>query len=91
MTDDQHNSSGSNEDEKDEKFIPLDAVTKVIQEDGRWIVMLNVQSWEPKQDEHPVANNWNRINDYSTEAEAKVAASWIEKSANRPIRPPTGF
>ena len=77
--------------DQSQKFIPLDATTRVIKESGRWVVMLNVTSWEPGGDEHPVTNNWKRINDYSTEEEANVAAAWIEKSANRKIRPPSGF
>ena len=75
----------------DGKFVPLDATTRVVSENGRWVVLLNVMSWEPTDDEHPVTNNWKRINDYATEQEAAVAASWIEKSANRQNRPPTGF
>ncbi len=78
--------------DQSQKFIPLDAMTRVNRENGRWVVMLNVASWEPDEnDEHPVTNNWKRINDYSTEEESNVAASWIEKSANRQTRPPTGF
>ena len=81
----------NNSQADDGEFVPLDATTRVVKENGRWVVMLNVTSWEPTGDEHPVTNNWKRINDYATEQEAKVAASWIEKSANRQIRPPTGF
>jgi len=74
-----------------ETFTPLDAMTRVVRENGRWLVLLNVPSWEPTDVEHPVANHWKRINDYATEQEAQVAASWIERSANRTIRPPIGF
>ncbi len=72
-------------------FVPLEAITRIEQENGRWVVYLNVQSWEPNSDEHPVANQWQKINDYSSQAEAQVAASWYERSANRNIRPPSGF
>lgn len=72
-------------------FLPLDASTYVVEENGRWVVMLNVTSWEPSSTDHPVANNWKRINDFATKQEAQMAASWIEKSANRQARPPTGF
>jgi hypothetical protein len=51
--------------------------------------MLNVQSWDPTDEHHPVANEWKQINNYATEAEANVAASWIERSANRKVRPPS--
>ncbi|MAT70219.1 MAG: hypothetical protein CMJ58_11935 [Planctomycetaceae bacterium] len=72
-------------------FKPLDATTRVVQENGRWVVYLNVTSWEPDDDGHPVANNWKRINDYATESDAHVAATWIARSASRNIRPPSGF
>ncbi len=79
-----------NENKPAKKFVPLEAITRVEQENGRWVVYLNVQSWEP-DNEDPVNNDWKRINDYSSEADAKVAASWYERSANKTIRPPTGF
>jgi hypothetical protein len=71
--------------------VSLDAVTRVVHRQGRWVVMLNVPTWEPAGDEHPVANHWQPINDYSTEMEASVAARWIERSANRSKRPSHGF
>lgn len=74
-----------------EPFVPLDATTHIVYEKGRWVVLLNVTSWESQSEENPVHNHWKRINDYSTEQEAKVAAQWIARSANRRIRPPTGF
>ena len=78
-------------DEPTKPFLPIQAVARVQLENGRWVVYLNVQSWDPDDDEHPIANNWKRINDYSTEQDARVAASWYEKSANRAHRPPTGI
>lgn len=75
----------------DKKFIPLEAFTRVENECGRWVVYLNVQSWEPTNDEHPVANNWKRIRDFSSESEANIAATLYERSANKTIRPPLGF
>ncbi len=75
----------------DENFVPLEAITRVENENGRWVVYLNVQTWEPDNEGHPVTNNWKRINDFSTESEAFVAASWYQRSANKQIRPPTGF
>lgn len=71
--------------------LPLDAFARVENENGRWVVYLNVPSWEPESDGHPVTNNWKRINDYSSRQDAEVAATWYERSANRSIRPPTGF
>lgn len=81
---------GSSGDKPEEKFVPLDAITRVEKEDGRWVVYLNVPSWN-EDEENPITNHWKKINDYSTESEAKVAASWFERSANKTIRPPTGF
>lgn len=80
----------SNAGKPDKKFVPLEAITRVEQENGRWVVYLNVPSWEPDQAD-PVANNWKRINDYASEAEANMAATWFARSANRTIGPPTGF
>lgn len=80
----------TNKSGDDGRFIPLAATAHVVHENGRWVVMLNVTSWEPADEDSPVTNNWKRINDYATEREARVAAAWIEKSANRQIRPPTG-
>ena len=87
------NAMSESDESADERtpFVPLDATTRVVQENGRWVVMLNVTSWEPSEEGHPIANNWKRINDYATEQEAQVAARWIEKSANRQTRPPSGF
>lgn len=78
-------------EQEPKKFVPLEAIARVELDCGRWVVYLNVQSWQPNENDYPVVNNWKRINDYSTEQEAKVAATWFEKSANRTIRPPTGF
>ena len=72
-------------------FVPLEAIARVENEGGRWVVYLNVQSWDPSDKKHPVANDWQRINDFSTEAEAKMAAHWYERSANKNASPPTGF
>ena len=86
----QSNGDKQTNENKPEKFAPVDAIARVELENGRWVVYLNVQSWQPNDERHPIANNWKRINDYSTEKDAKVAASWYERSANRTIRPPTG-
>ena len=72
-------------------FLPLEANARVVEEQGRWVVMLNVTSWDPRDGEHPVTNNWKRISDYATKHEATVAATWMERSANRKVRPPSGF
>ncbi len=81
----------SNAGRPQNSFVPLEAIVRVEKESGRWVVYLNVPTWEPDHDEHPVANNWKRINDYATESDAKVAATWYERSANKTTRPPTGL
>ncbi|HHM12311.1 MAG TPA: hypothetical protein ENJ16_02065 [Planctomycetaceae bacterium] len=70
-----------------------DAFAKVVLEAGRWVVYLNVPEWEDDTapDASPLVNRWQRINDYATEQEARVAAGWFERSANRKVKPPTGF
>ena len=83
--------TGEAADDAAARFQPLEAMTRVIEENGRWVVMLNIPSWEPGDDDHPVANNWRRINDYATEQDAGVAALWIERAANRHVRPPMGY
>ncbi|MEN1680139.1 MAG: hypothetical protein AAGJ46_11140 [Planctomycetota bacterium] len=83
--------SPDREQEGDRPFVSLGATTRIVEENGRFVVMLNVTSWAPEGDDFPVANNWKRINDYATRREAEVAAHWIEKSANRSHRPPSGF
>ena len=91
MTDDYRAEDERPDDPSASRFYPLEATTHIVYENGRWVLMLNVTAWEPNSDEHPVRNHWKRINDYNTEQEAKVAAQWIARSANRRIRPPTGF
>lgn len=91
MSEDRPSDPSNDEGESQASFVPLDATTHIICENGRWVVLLNVTSWESQTEEHPVRNHWKRINDYSSEQEAKVAALWIARSANRRIRPPTGF
>lgn len=77
--------------EEAQRFVPLEAITRIENEKGRWVVYMNVQSWEPSEKSHPIKNKWNRIRDFSTEAEARVAATWYERSANRRIFRPLGF
>ncbi|MEM8678708.1 MAG: hypothetical protein AAGF97_05040 [Planctomycetota bacterium] len=83
----------------------LGAKSKVVEEDGRWVVYLAVDFWEPQpggetvdgrsanQDEAwPIETVWRRIADYPDRARAEVAARWIERSADRNLpRPPTGL
>ena len=80
----------SRDQQPDKKFVPLEAIARVQYENGRWVVYLNVPSWDP-EDAEPVTNHWKRIHDYSRKSDAKVAASWYERSANKTFRPPLGF
>ncbi len=82
--------TASRNDQPDKNSVPLDAITRVENENGRWVVYLNVPTWD-QGDENPITNHWKRINDYSTASDAAVAASWYERSANKTMRPPTGF
>ena len=82
----------SNAGKPDKKFVPLEAITRVEKENGRWVVYLNVPILGAGPWRDPVANNWKRINDYSTRSQKPtVAATWFERSANRTIGPPTGL
>ena len=81
----------------------LGASTKIVEENGRWVVYLNVDFWEPPSadeipdeqanDENwPVTTHWKRISDYADRRSAEVAAKWIERSADRNLRrPPSGL
>jgi hypothetical protein len=78
-------------EQPEEPFIPLEAMTRVEHENGRWVVYLNVPTWESADEESPVTNHWKRINDYANRSEADVAAVWYQRSANRSRRPPSDF
>lgn len=72
--------------------VALEGITRIEQEQGRWVVWLNVPFWdEAATEENPVENHWHRISDYGRESDALVAARMIECSVNRPSRPLTGF
>jgi hypothetical protein len=63
----------------------------VVPEDGRWVVYFEVSFWRESSD-MPLKTERRRIADYSTEAEAKVAASWMARTADRAMpRPNLGF
>lgn len=78
-------------DKPPHSFVALEAMIRITQDQGRWVVYLNVPFWDPRVDQHPVSNRWKRINDYATKQEAEVAAHWYQRSANRHTKPPTGF
>ena len=71
-----------------------EALTKVVEESGRWIVWLNVPKWSADSEaelEHPIENCWHRINDYATRSAAEVAARLITRTVNRNFRPKGGY
>lgn len=68
--------------------------TKITNEQGRWVVYLNVSRWDPisKDDTaDPIESCWYRINDFSTKTEAEVAAKWYHRGADKKIRRPRGY
>ena len=80
----------------------LGVQTYVVEEQGRWVVYLDVamktSAADAALDAAPPQSDGDfhvvrrRINDYSSEAEAKVAARFISLGAGRELRkPPSGF
>jgi hypothetical protein len=64
------------------------AANTLIQEEcGRWVVYLEVGFWEPSGSA-PLKVTRNRIRDYPTRRDAEVAASWIQRSAERNVSRP---
>ena len=61
--------------------------TLIEQENGRWVVYLEVGFWNAGG-ETPISVNRSRINDYPTLRDAEVAASWIQRSSNRNVTRP---
>ncbi|MEO1366543.1 MAG: hypothetical protein AAFX50_05165 [Acidobacteriota bacterium] len=80
----------------------LGVQTYVVEERGRWVVYLDVAVAAAPPPESSAGGESaegdafhvvrNRIRDYSSEAEAKVAARFISLGASRELStPPTGF
>ncbi|MEM8961741.1 MAG: hypothetical protein AAGD38_09695 [Acidobacteriota bacterium] len=69
----------------------LDAQTYVIEENGRWVVYLDVALASDRSDE-PFRVVRRRIRDFATMDEAEVAARFIGRGASRTLsKPPSGF
>ncbi len=67
------------------------AKTFLEEVNGRWVVYLEAGFWAENETENPVEVVRHRIADYATRREAEVAASWMERGAERDIpRPPSG-
>ncbi len=63
--------------------------TVIEEEQGRWVVYLEVGFWESAgAGEGPVQVTRRRIKDYSTRRDAEVAASWIARSTDRSVTRP---
>jgi len=65
----------------------IGASATVVPENGRWAVYLEVGFWE-KSDAGPLKMTRQRIKDYPTRRAAEVAASWIQRSADRNVQRP---
>jgi len=61
--------------------------TLIEQENGRWVVYLEVGFWEAGG-ETPISVTRSRINDYASLRDAEVAASWIQRSSDRNVTRP---
>lgn len=57
--------------------------TKVVAENGRWVVYLGVDFWDEAAADNPVETVWHRIADFPTPAAAAVAAGWYRRGADR--------
>jgi len=63
----------------------------IEEENGRWVVYLEAGFWEAEESDNPMQVVRHRIADYATRREADVAATWMERGAERNLRtPPTG-
>ncbi len=60
--------------------------TFIQEEQGRWVVYLEVGFWEAG--DTPMKVTRSRINDYPTRHDAEVAASWIQRSSDRGVSRP---
>jgi hypothetical protein len=56
-------------------------------ENGRWVVYLCSVFWAAERDP-PLETIVRRINDYPTKRQAEIAASYMERAADRSL-PPT--
>ncbi len=65
------------------------AETFVEKEKGRFVVYLEVHFWE-NATEGKVATYRHRIQEYSTQRKAEIAAEIIRRAANRDIKYPPG-
>lgn len=70
----------------------LGVASRIELERGRWVVYLDVTMWDEGGQSDPLQVVRRRIADYSTQSQAKVAAKWMERVAERDLpRPPLGY
>ncbi len=71
----------------------LGVESKVVPENGRWVVYLGIAFWDADATDNPVETVWHRIADFPSADAAAVAASWYERAADRsnPRRRTEGF
>lgn len=67
--------------------------TEVVPENGRWVVYLEVDFFEPEEEgDNKFQTVRHRIQDYPKQRLAEIAAEWIRRGAERDITdPPSGF
>lgn len=68
------------------------AETTIEEENGQWVVYLEVVFWETQATEEPLQSVRHRIQAYRSRRRAEIAAHWIKRGAQRDLRnPPTGL
>lgn len=59
----------------------------VEQEAGRWVVYLEIASWDKNASDNPLQIRRHRIADYPTYERASIAAQWMQRTADRSPAP----
>ncbi|MCS6865895.1 MAG: hypothetical protein RMJ56_05105 [Gemmataceae bacterium] len=68
----------------------LGVITKLVADNGRWVVYLGIDWWTTAAEGHPVETIWHRIADFPTIEAAMVAARYYQRGADRVLlRSPT--
>ena len=68
------------------------AETTIEEENGQWVVYLEVVFWDTDQIEEPLQSVRHRIQAYRSRNRAEIAAHWIKRGAQRDLRKPSmGF
>ncbi len=67
---------------------PQKVETRVVEEQGRWVVYLEVTFWEDDQ-EFPLKTVKHRVQDYPTKKRAEMAAEIYRRAADRDMEGPS--